>query len=89
MEKHDIIVAAGVVSLGAAPPELLSIIIDQLAAIGLIALSFNAPTLANGASDHVLDNEIAIGRISLVSLEYQGHLQQQKMGSDVIMLKRL
>ena len=77
--QYDVIVAAGILSLGEAP----------LVAIKLIALSFNYPTLADGASNHVLGNEIALGRISLVSREYEPHIQKQKMGSDVIMLKRL
>ena len=77
--QYDVIVAAGVVSLGEAP------LVDTK----LIALSFNDPTLADGASNHVLGNEIALGRISLVSREYEPHIQKQKMGSDVIMLKRL
>ena len=87
--QYDVIVAAGVVPLGEAPPETLSLIIDHLAATRLIALSFNDPTLADGASNHVLGNEIALGHISLVSQEYEPHIQKQKMGSDLIMLKRL
>ena len=77
--QYDVIVAAGVLSLGEAP----------LVATKLIVLSFNNPTLADGASNHVLGNEIALGHISLVSREYEPHIQKQKMGSDVIMLKRL
>ena len=77
--QYDVIVADGVVSLGEAP----------LVATKLIALFFNDPTLADGASNHVLGNEIALGHISLVSQEYEPHIQKQKMGSNVIMLKRL
>ena len=77
--QYDVIVATGVVSLGEAP----------LVATKLITLSFNHPTLADGASNHVLGNEIALGRISLVPREYEPHIQKQKMGSNVIMLKRL
>ncbi len=79
LEQYDVIVAAGVVSLGEAP----------LVATKLITLSFNHPTLADGAFNHVLGNEIALGHISLVSQEYEPHIQKQKMGSDLIMLKRL
>ena len=79
MGQYDVIVAAGVVSLGEAP----------LVATKFIALSFNDPILVDGASNHVLGNEIALGRISLVSREYEPHIQKQKMGSNVIMLKRL
>ena len=89
LEQFDVVVAAGVVSLGDAPHETLSLIIDHLAATRLIALSFNDPTLADGTSNHVVGNEIALGRISLVSREYERHIQKQKMGSNVIMLKRV
>ena len=89
MEKHDTIVVAGVVSLGAAPPETLSILVDHLTATGLTASSLNHPTLAGGIYGQILDNKMGLGHISLVSRENGPHLQQQKIGSDVIMLKRL
>ena len=89
LEQYDVIVAAGVASLGEAPPETLSLIIDHLAATRLIALSFSDPTLTDSAFNQVVDNEIALGRISLVAREYEPHIQKQKMGSNVIMLKRL
>ena len=87
--QYDVIVAAGVVPLGEAPPETLSLIIDHPAATRLIALSFNDPTLADGGSNHVGGNEIALGRISLVPREYELHIQKQKMGSNIIILKSL
>ena len=89
MEKHDTIVVAGVVSLWAAPPETLSILVDQLTATGITAMSFNHPTLAGGIYGHILDDEMGLEHISLVSRENGPYLQQQKMDSDVIMLKRL
>ena len=89
LEQYDVIVAAGVVSLGEVPPETLSLIIDHLAATRLIALSLSDHTLSDGDYNHVVGNEIALGRISLVAREYEPHIQKQKMGSNVIMLKRL
>ena len=83
------IVATGVVSLGAAPPETLSMIIDHLAATGLIALCFNDPTSAEGSYDHVLESKIALGCILVISQQHSPHFQQQKIGSDVIVLRRL
>ena len=77
--QYDVIVAAGVVSLGEAPP----------AATRPIAFSFNDTTLADGAFNLVLGNEITLGRISLVFREYEQNIHKQRMGSDVIMLKRL
>ena len=83
------IVATGVVSLGAVRPETLSMIIDHLAAIGLIALCFNDPTSAEGSYDHVFEHKIALGCILVISQQHSPHFQQQKIGSDVIVLRRL
>ena len=77
--QYDVIVAGSVVSLGEAP----------LVATKFIALSFNDPILVDGASNHVLGNEIALGHISIAFREYEPHIQKQKMDSGVIMLKRL
>ena len=87
--QYDIIVAAGVVSLGAAPPETLSILVDQLGKNGLIALSYNDPTIEEGSYDIVLDSEIKKERIKLLFRENGPHLSQKSMGSDVIILERL
>ena len=83
------IVATGVVSLGAAPPETPSMIIDHLATTGLIGLYFNDPTSAGGPYDHVLESKIALGCVLVRSRQHSPHLQHQKIGSDVIVLKRL
>ena len=83
------IVATGVVFLGAAPTETLSMIIEHIATSGLIALCFNDPTSAEGSYDHVLESKIALGCILVIPQQYSPHLQQQKIGSDVIVLKRL
>ena len=87
--QYDVIVAAGVVSLGAAPPETLSMIIDHLAPEGLIGLSFNDPTLDHGSYEAVLDQETSLDRVRTLSCTYGPHLRQQKMGSNVIVLQRL
>jgi predicted TPR repeat methyltransferase len=87
--QYDVIVAAGVVSLGAAPPETLSMIIDYLAPEGLIGLSFNDPTLDHGSYEAVLDQEISLDRVSTLSCTHGPHLRQQEMGSNVIVLQRL
>ena len=87
--QYEVIVAVGVVSLGAAPPETLSMIIDYMAPNGLIGLSFNDPTIANGSYDIVLDKEILHGRVCVISREYGPHLSEPHMGSDVILLRRL
>ncbi len=87
--QYEVIVAVGVVSLGAAPPETLSMIIDYMAPNGLIGLSFNDPTITNGSYDTVLDKEILLGRVYVLSRKYGPHLSKPHMGSDVIVLRRL
>jgi predicted TPR repeat methyltransferase len=87
--QYSVIVAAGVVSLGAAPPETLSLILDYLAPGGFIGLSFNDPTVAHGSYDAVLTHEISRGRVELLFRENGLHLQEPPMGSDVLILRRL
>jgi len=87
--QYDVIVAAGVVSLGAAPPETLSMIIDHLAPEGLISLSFNDPTLDHGSYEAVLDQAILLDRVRTLSCTHGPHLRQQEIGSNVIVLQRL
>ncbi|WP_095589641.1 class I SAM-dependent DNA methyltransferase [Actibacterium ureilyticum] len=83
------IVATGVISLGAAPPETLNLLIDALARGGLIALSFNDPTLADGRYDTALQAQVDAGMVTVLSRAHGPHLDGMNMGSDVIVLKRL
>ena len=75
--------------MGAAPPETLSILVDQLSKNGLIGLSYNDPTIEDGSYDIILDSEIKNGRIKVLFRENGPHLSQKNMGSDVIIIKRL
>ncbi len=86
---YPLIIAAGVVSLGAAPPETLSLLIDSLAVGGLLALSFNDPTVADGRYDAVLTAELGAARVRQLFRENGPHLSAFGMGSDVIVLCRV
>jgi predicted TPR repeat methyltransferase len=86
--QYSVIVAPGVVSLGAAPPETLSLILGCLAPGGFIGLSFNDPTVAHGSYDAVLDAEVSSGRVELLFRENGLHLREPPMGSDVLILRR-
>jgi len=86
--SYRAIVATGVISLGAAPPETLDSLVDASAPGGLIALSFNDPTLAHGGYDAHLQTHLDSGALELVSRAHGPHLDDVKMGSDVIVLKR-
>lgn len=83
-----VIVAAGVVSLGAAPPETLPALVAKLGSGGLLALSYNAPTLADEHYVAALSNEIAAGHAEVVFRENGPHLDNVGMTSDVIVLRR-
>lgn len=85
---YDAIVAAGVISLGAAPPETLGQLIDATSPGAFIVLSFNDPTLEDGSHDAYLDRSIADGQLELILRSHGPHLRDMDMGSDVILLRR-
>ncbi|WP_377505348.1 class I SAM-dependent DNA methyltransferase [Octadecabacter sp. R77987] len=86
--SYDAILAAGVVSLGAAPPDTLDLLIDALDAGGLLAFSFNDPTLADSRYTDHLARLLAAGTVSEVHRDHGPHLPDKGMGSDVIVLRR-
>jgi predicted TPR repeat methyltransferase len=85
---YKVIVAAGVVSLGAAPPETLGTLIAKLETGGLLALSYNDPTLKDASCLDALSVEIGNGRAEVIFREHGPHLDDVDMGSDVIVLRR-
>lgn len=85
---YPVIVAAGVVSLGAAPADLLAPLVSKLDTGGLIAFSYNDPTLADASYIKALDDEVAAGRVDVVFREHGPHLDDVDMKSDVIILRR-
>lgn len=86
--SYDVIVAVGVVSLGAAPPETLSALIDKLGIGGYLAFSYNGPTLEDGSYVKALDDEIACGRVECLFRKNGPHLEDVGMNSDIIVLRR-
>lgn len=86
---YPVIVAVGVVSLGAAPAETLAPLVAQLDAGGLLALSFNDPTLRDDTYADALQEQVARGRAEVIFREHGPHLDDVGMGSDVIILRRL
>ena len=87
--SYPVIAAIGVVSLGAAPPETLTPLVDKLDAGGLLALSFNDPTLEDQSYTDALATEVAEARVAVIFREHGPHLDDVGMGSDVIILRRL
>ncbi len=86
---YSIIVATGVVSLGAAPPAMLRVLLNALAPDGLLALSYNDPTLADQSYLDVLDGVQTDGTAACLFREHGPHLSEKVTGSDVIVLRRL
>lgn len=87
--QYSAIVAAGVVSLGAAPPETMDMLINALSPGGLLAMSFNDPTLADGRFQTQLETHLAAGRIKTLFRAHGPHLDDMEMCSDVMVLTRL
>ena len=85
--EYAAIVAAGVVSLGAAPPETFDLLLDALAPGGLLALSFNDPTIADGTYDARVTARADDSE--LLFREHGDHLTGVDMGADVLVLRRL
>lgn len=86
--SYPIIVATGVISLGAAPPELLTQLLASLDSGGILAFSYNDPTLADPAYTNALDAHIQSDTIKLLFREHGPHLSDQVKGADVILLQR-
>ncbi len=86
---YHVITAIGVISLGAAPAATLPPLVDQLEKGGLLALSFNDPTLADQTYIDALDTEVSDGKVEVIFREHGPHLDDVGMGSDVIILRRL
>ena len=86
---YDCIIAVGVISLAAAPPETLNDVLSVLSPNGILALSFNDPSLAAGTYDAVLEKAVRDGTCEVLFRENGPHIDEMNMGCDVIVLKRL
>lgn len=86
---YPVIAAIGVISLGAAPANTLPPLVAQLEKDGLLAMSFNDPTLADETYIDALKTEVSDGHVEVVFREHGPHLDDVGMGSDVIILRRL
>ncbi|MEL7099003.1 MAG: methyltransferase [Pseudomonadota bacterium] len=82
------IVATGVISLGAAPPEMLTVLLDALGPDGILAFSYNDPTLEEVSYTQALDAVIADGTARQLFRQHGPHLSEKVTGSDVIVLSR-
>ena len=86
--QYPIVVASGVISLGAAPPETLNMLIDIVPSGGLLAFSYNDATLADRSYTDILDIAVLAPDIEMVFEEIGPHLPKKDMSSAVYILKR-
>jgi predicted TPR repeat methyltransferase len=85
---YGIIIATGVISLGAAGPEMLSVLLGALAKHGLLAFSYNDATLADENYMAALDAVLKNGTATEVFRAHGPHMNAKITGSDVIILRR-
>lgn len=85
---YSAIAACGVISLGAAPPETLDLLVDAMAPGNLLAFSFNDATLADRAYTDRLDVITLAPDIEVVFEQDGPHLPAKNMTSTVYVLQR-
>ncbi|MBT8474194.1 MAG: methyltransferase domain-containing protein [Rhodobacteraceae bacterium] len=85
---YSIITATGVISLGAAPPETLDMLLGVLAPGGLLALSYNDATLEDAAYTGRLAGILAAGGTELLFEEHGAHLTSKGMNATVYILQK-
>lgn len=82
------ITATGVISLGAAPPETLALLINVLGKGDLLALSYNDATLADKSFVQAMSDACAKSVRKLFE-EYGDHLPAKNMGSTIYVLQKV
>lgn len=86
--KYSAMTAIGVIGSGAAPIEVLDLLIDNLAAGGLLGFSFNDRTLADPAYENRLRSAIENGRVHVLFQEYGDHLPKFDMKATVYIIEK-
>lgn len=85
---YSAIAACGVVSLGAAPPETLDLLVNALAPGNLLAFSYNEATMSDRSYTDKLDIITLAPDIDVVFEEEGPHLPGKNMTSTVYVLQR-
>jgi len=86
---YPVIAASGVISAGAAPPGVLSLLIDALAPGGLLAFSYNGHTLEDEAYTGALNAALASGRVVERARDDGAHLPGIGLTSRIYLLERV
>ena len=87
-EQYRAVTATGVISLGAAPPEMLRTLLDAMDPGGFLCLSYNDATLADTNYINALDGVLNDGTVTELSRQYGPHLPDKQMGSTVYVLQK-
>ena len=82
------IAATGVVSLGAAPPETLDMLLGALGPAGMLAFSYNDATLGDANYTGKLQEVLATGDYTKLVEDYGSHLPAKDMKSMVYVLQK-
>ena len=83
------IAAVGVVSIGAAPPETMDMLIDALAPGGLFTFSFNGHTIVDPRFEARVQHHLDTGTCAQVLRQEGEHLPGINLRSTIFVLKRL
>lgn len=87
--EYRAIIATGVISLGAAPPETLDLLLSRLAPGGLLAFSHNEATFADPEYIARVDAALTERRAQELLRENGPHLADKGMESTVFVLEKL
>lgn len=85
---YPILTACGVVSLGAAPAEVLDMLVGALGPAGLLAFSYNDATLQDASYMDTLNRILTSGQVEKVFEDYGPHLPAKNMQSMVYVLQK-
>ena len=85
---YPTICACGVVSMGAAPPETLELLVGAMSHGNYLGFSYNDATLADRGYTDALDRVCLMPDMELVFEEHGPHLPAKDIGSTVYVLKR-
>ncbi|WP_170330050.1 class I SAM-dependent DNA methyltransferase [Ruegeria arenilitoris] len=85
---YKVIAAIGVISVGAAPPEVFDLLMRALPRNGLLAFSFNDHTLTDKSYTTRLNDWLDMGAARLLFREYGPHLPGMDLKSEVYVVEK-
>ncbi len=87
--QYQVIVAVGVISTGAAPPEVLDTIVDMLPVGGYVAMSLNDHALAEPQYPNKIASHIQGGTLEMIVEDYGDHLPGLGLKSKIYVMKKI